>query len=59
MMAPFRYWRKALGLTQAEAAAKLGVCKRTAEGYDRLDDLPRMVRLAMAAINQDLEPYHE
>lgn len=66
----FRAWRAAQGLTQAQAAAKLGLSVSTIKTYDhgflrRRDassgdlvevEIPRTVALACAAIAAGLKP---
>lgn len=47
----FRQWRKRLGLSQQQAAYKLGYCKRRIEAYDRGEENPpQVVKIAMRAI---------
>lgn len=61
----FRSWRKGLGLTQAAAAAALGVSKSSVELYEagkrrddgRLVEIPRHIALACAAITAGLPPW--
>jgi transcriptional regulator with XRE-family HTH domain len=54
--AAFRAWRRRLGLTQAEAAAALGLGRRLVQYYElgvragRPAPVPRTVRLACAAL---------
>lgn len=62
----FRRWRRKLGLTQAQAAEKLGMgCSAIAQ-YDTgkrrapaeiIEVLPRYIALACAAISHGLAPY--
>lgn len=66
----FRAWRAALGLTQAQAAARLGLSVSTIKTYEsgflrRRDahtgelvevEIPRTVALACAAIAAGLKP---
>jgi transcriptional regulator with XRE-family HTH domain len=50
----FHEWRKALGLTQAEAAQRLGVSKRSIFTYEGTGPVPKTVALACAAIASDV-----
>lgn len=57
-MTSFKRWRQHLGLKQKEAAAALGVSPRQAFDYDHgHKELPRCIRLAMAAIALGLKDY--
>lgn len=62
----FRRWRRKLGLTQAQAAEKLGMGRSAIEQYDTgkrrapveiIERLPRYIALACAAISHGLAPY--
>lgn len=61
----FKAWRKALGLTQAEAADALGISKPTVENYERgvrrdtggAVEIPKHIALACAAIYNNLPPW--
>lgn len=54
--------RARLGMTQAGMAAALEVTTATIERWESPDggepNAPRMVRLALAALLEDLEPYN-
>lgn len=55
--------RARLGLTQVELAAALGVAPATIERWESVLGLdapraPHMVRLALAALLEDLDPYN-
>ncbi len=56
--AAFRAWRKGTGLTQAEAAARLGLKRRIVQYYEtgerggRPVEVPLSVRLACYALSQ-------
>lgn len=47
---PFVVWRERLGITRQEAAAMLGRTTRQLQNYELTMELPRVVELAMAAI---------
>jgi transcriptional regulator with XRE-family HTH domain len=51
--ADFAKWREALGLSLTEAAALLGVSRRTIMGYLKKDRLPAMVAIACRALACD------
>jgi transcriptional regulator with XRE-family HTH domain len=51
--ADFAKWRTALGLSLTEAAALLGVSRRTIMGYLQKDDLPPVVAIACRALARD------
>jgi len=51
--ADFAKWREALGLSLTEAAALLGVSRRTIMGYLKKDRLPAMVAIACRALARD------
>ena len=61
----FKIWRKAIGLTQADAAKELGLSKPTIEMYEAgtpLDDecsaiIPKTVALACAALYYRVEQW--
>jgi transcriptional regulator with XRE-family HTH domain len=59
----FRHWRRGLGLSQAEAAAALGLGRRMIQYYERGDRaertvvVPRAVRLACWALTQGVVDY--
>jgi transcriptional regulator with XRE-family HTH domain len=61
----FKAWRKLLKLTQAEAATKLGISRRSVELYEsgtrgdsaRKVAIPRAIELACAAIAAGIESY--
>jgi DNA-binding XRE family transcriptional regulator len=57
MMTPeqFLEWRKSLGFTQAEAALRLGVSKRSIFTYEGAGPVPRTVALACAAITDEVQ----
>lgn len=48
----FRAWRDRLQLSQGEAADLLGRTVRQIRTYDQDDDLPRIIRLAIAALER-------
>lgn len=52
--ADLKSWRAALGLTQAGAAAALGVSKRTYEGWEagRPPEQPSLLELACGAVEK-------
>lgn len=57
--AAFRAWRKGLGLSQAEAAARLGLARRMIQYYELGDrgrpvPVPRTVRLACWALTRGI-----
>jgi transcriptional regulator with XRE-family HTH domain len=47
----FHEWRKSLGLTQAEAAERLGVSKRSVFSYESAGPVPKSIGLACVAIS--------
>jgi DNA-binding XRE family transcriptional regulator len=47
---PFLVWRRRLGLTQPEAAKLIDRTTRQVVTYDKMRELPALVRLAMVAI---------
>ena len=57
----FKKWRKALGLSQAQAANKLGLKIRTVQYYEKGErknkkvDIPKTVALACHAISCGIE----
>jgi transcriptional regulator with XRE-family HTH domain len=59
----FKAWRKALGLKQKEAAARLGLKKRVIQYYERGHrdgknvDVPKAVELACYALASGVEEY--
>jgi transcriptional regulator with XRE-family HTH domain len=59
----FRAWRKALGLKQKEAAARLGLKKRVIQYYERGHrdgrkvEIPKSVELACYAVAIGVESY--
>lgn len=73
METEFKRWRERCALTQAQAAEQLGLSRSRVVELDTgksrrgptkskevgSTDLDRRTRLAMAAIMQELEPYHE
>ena len=60
----FRKWRKALGLSQKDAAHLLGLKRRMIQYYEKGEregekvKIPRSVRLACYAIFQGIEDYN-
>lgn len=50
----FHEWRKSLHLTQAEAAQRLGVSKRSIFTYEGSGPVPQVVALACEAISRTL-----
>lgn len=56
MMTPdeFHNWRKSLNLTQAEAAERLGVSKRSVFTYEGAGPVPKTVALACTAITNEM-----
>lgn len=60
----FRKWRKALKLSQKEAAHALGLKRRMIQYYEKGErdgdkvDIPRSVRLACYALSEGVEDYH-
>jgi transcriptional regulator with XRE-family HTH domain len=48
----FRAWRRRLGLSQIEVAALLGRSRRQIHGYEIGDKLPKVIQLAMAALER-------
>lgn len=60
MAKEFRTLRKRLGLTQAEAAARLGVSRKHVSDIERGARVPSLtLRLAMAALARKLRPISE
>lgn len=66
--ADFRAWRNAMGFTQAQAAEALGLGKSAIEQYDTgkrrstgetIEEVPRHLALACAALARDLKPWGE
>lgn len=56
----FKEWRKRLGLSQAEAAAAIGMGLRQVQKYEHGEaEMPKTVRLAMAALSLGLTDYPE
>lgn len=59
----FRAWRKALGFSQKEAAAALGLKRRIVQYYEKgvrdgaRIEVPRTVRLACFALTQGVKDY--
>ncbi len=59
----FKAWRKALGLKQKEAAARLGLKKRVIQYYERGHrdgkkvDVPKAVELACYALSRGVTAY--
>lgn len=61
----FKAWRKAMNLSQVEAAQALGLSRGSVENYERgsrLGDgrpvlIPRSISLACAALYHRLEPW--
>jgi transcriptional regulator with XRE-family HTH domain len=59
----FKAWRKALGLKQKEAAARLGLKKRVIQYYERGHrdgkkvEVPKAVELACYALASGVEEY--
>jgi transcriptional regulator with XRE-family HTH domain len=59
----FKAWRKAMGLKQKEAAARLGLKKRVIQYYERghrdgkTVDVPKAVELACYALAAGVEDY--
>ena len=51
--ADFAEWRMRLGLSLTEAAALLGVGRRTVMGYLKKDELPPVVAIACRALARD------
>jgi hypothetical protein len=51
--ADFAKWRASLGLSLTEAAALLGVGRRTIMGYLKRDELPSIVAIACRALARD------
>ncbi|MEZ5893382.1 MAG: helix-turn-helix transcriptional regulator [Parvularculaceae bacterium] len=62
--ADFKKWRKALGLSQKDAAHLLGLKRRMIQYYEKGEregekvKIPRSVRLACYAIAQGVEDYN-
>lgn len=60
----FKRWRKALSLSQKEAAEALGLKRRVVQYYEKGErggekvKIPKTVRLACAALSQGLSDYH-
>lgn len=60
----FKKWRKALKLSQKEAAHALGLKRRMIQYYEKGErdgekvDIPRSVRLACFALTEGVEDYH-
>ena len=55
---PFRHWRAKMEFTQAQAALAIGRSEHQIVNYDKVSergDLPRVIRLAMLAYEQDPE----
>ncbi len=50
MASAFRKWRTRLSLTQREVAALLGYSPRQIQSFDTGAELPRVVELAMKAL---------
>ena len=61
--AQFKRWRKALGLSQKEAAVALGLKRRMLQYYEKGERngdrvrIPKTVRLACYALTQGCEDY--
>lgn len=59
----FKHWRKALGLSQKEAAEALGLKRRVVQYYEKGErdgepvTIPKTVRLACFALNEGCEDY--
>ncbi len=59
----FKRWRKALGLSQKEAAHALGLKRRVIQYYEKGErdgepiEIPRYVRLACWALDQGVADY--
>jgi len=52
-------WRKRLTLNQNDAAAELGVSRRSIQGWETEGrEIPRSVELACAALELGLRDYH-
>lgn len=53
-------WRKTLGLSQADAALKLGAGRRSIQQWESGQyDIPRYIALACSAIALNVPPYGE
>jgi len=50
-------WRKKLGLVQREAAARLGISRRSYQGYEAGAKIPKAIALACAALAHGLDNY--
>ena len=61
--AGFKHWRKSLGLSQKEAAARLGLKRRVVQYYEKGERngsrvlIPKTVRLACYAVATGCEDY--
>lgn len=51
----FLEWRKSLSLTQSEAAARLGVSKRSIATYEGSGPVPKTVALACVAVTNEAQ----
>lgn len=51
----FRSWRRRMGLTQIQAAKRLGCHVRTIENYERYGNITRIVALACAALEAGID----
>lgn len=60
----FKRWRKSLGLSQKEAAERLGLKRRVVQYYEKGErdgkdvEVPKAVRLACYALTEGVSDYH-
>ncbi len=56
-----KHWRAREGLTQAQAAERLGVGRSSVQKWERdaSSEIPKWAALAVAAVNGSLPPYED